>query len=84
MAEFVFSPPLLLLPHVTVHSLSEAVAYVRTCTDVRRPYMRAGILRAMLAASTADQQRLAGKGFRLWAETEGLLLGDGWSAGNLA
>jgi hypothetical protein len=74
MAEFAFSPPLLLLPRVTVHTLSGAVVYIQTCTDVRRPYTRAGILRAMLAASTAEQQRLAGKGFRLWAETEGLLV----------
>jgi hypothetical protein len=84
MAEFAFSPPLQLLPNVIVHTLSEAVAYIQTCTDVRRPYTRAGILRAMLAASTAEQQRLAGKGFRIWAETEGLLLGDGWSGGKLS
>jgi len=32
---------------------------------------------ALLFIGDPDQQRLAVKGFRLWAETEGLLLGDG-------
>jgi hypothetical protein len=30
----------------------------------------------MSAASTSDQQYYAAKGFRLWAEAEGLLLGE--------
>jgi hypothetical protein len=33
-------------------------------------------MRSMSAASTSDQQRLSAKGFRLWAEAEGLLLGE--------
>jgi hypothetical protein len=73
MSEFVFSPPLKLVPRVTVHTLREASAYVQTCGQVRRPFTRAGVLRSMSAASTFDQQHFAAKGFRLWAETEGLL-----------
>jgi len=70
MAEFVFDPPLLLAPHPTIRTLSEAMAYVRGCITVRRPHIRAGVLRALSAVSGDDQQRLAAKGFRLWVETE--------------
>jgi hypothetical protein len=76
MSEFVFSPPLQLVPRVTVQTLSEASAYVLTCAKARRPFTQAGVLRAMSAASTSDQQYYAAKGFRLWAEAEGLLLGE--------
>jgi hypothetical protein len=76
MSEFVFSPPLKLVPRVTVHTLSEASAYVLTLPNVRRPFTQAIVMRSMSAASTSDQQRLAAKGFRLWAEAEGLLLGE--------
>jgi hypothetical protein len=76
MSEYVFTPPLELVPRVIVHTLSDAAAYVRTCPGVRRPIIRAGILRSMSAASTSDQQRFAAKGFRMWAEAEGLLLGE--------
>jgi hypothetical protein len=75
MSEFVFSPPLKLAPFSTIRTLSEASAYARTCLHpVRRPYTRAGVLRSMSAASTSDEQRFAAKGFRLWAEAEGLVL----------
>jgi hypothetical protein len=76
MSEFVFSPPLKLAPRVIVSTLSEASAYLQACLEVRRPFTRAGVLRSMSAASTSDQQRFAAKGFRLWAEAEGLLLGE--------
>jgi hypothetical protein len=76
MEDFAFTPPLLLAPNVTIRTLSEAAEYVQTCTEVRRLHRRFGVLRAMSAASTSDQQRIAAKGFRLWAEAEGLLLGE--------
>jgi hypothetical protein len=77
MSEFVFSPPLQLAPFSTIRTLSEASAYIRTCLHpVRRPFTRAGVLRSMSVASTSDQQRFAAQGFRLWAEAEGLLLGE--------
>ncbi len=74
MTEFVFSPPLRLFPSVTVQTLSDAAAYVRSRPQVRRPFTQASVLRATSAALTTDQQRFAAKGFRLWAETEGFLL----------
>jgi hypothetical protein len=75
MSEFVFSPPLHLAPFSTIRTLSEASAYIRTCSHpVRRPFTRAGVLRSMSAASTSDEQRCAAKTFRPWAEAEGLLL----------
>jgi hypothetical protein len=75
MSDFVFSPPLQLAPFSTIRTLSEASAYVRTCLHpVRRPFMRAGVLRSMTAASTSDEQRFSAKTFRLWAEAEGLLI----------
>jgi hypothetical protein len=76
MAEYVFTPPLLLVPHTTIRTLNEAAEYVLSRTEVRRPQARLGVLRAILTAGTADQQRIAAKGFRSWAETEGLLLGE--------
>ena len=75
-SEIVFSPPLKLEPRVVVQTLAEATAYARTRLSVRRPFIKAGVLRSMSAASTSDQQLAAAKGFRLWASTEGLLLGD--------
>jgi hypothetical protein len=73
MAEFVFDPPLLLAPDATIRTLSEAMDYVRGCATVRRPHTQAGVLRALSAARSDDQQRLAAKGFRLWVETEGFI-----------
>lgn len=75
MSEFFFSPPLTLVPRVTVHTLIEASAYARACPWGQRPFIRAGVLRSMSKATTSDQQRYAAQGFRLWAEAEGLLLG---------
>jgi hypothetical protein len=74
MSEFAFSPPLKLVPRITVQTLSDASAYVQSCHRVRRPFIQAGVLRAMQAAFTPDQQRCAAKGFRLWAQAEGFLL----------
>ncbi len=76
MSGFVFSPPLTLVPLVTVRTLGEASAYARTCPRVRRPFTQASVLRALSTASTTDEQCLAAKGFRLWAEAEGLLLNE--------
>jgi hypothetical protein len=76
MADFAFNPPLLLAPHTTIHTLTEAAEYLQNRTEVRRPHARLGVLRAILAAWTADQQRIAAKGFRSWAEAEGLFLGE--------
>jgi hypothetical protein len=75
-SEIVFCPPLKLAPRVFVHTLREATAYARTRLSVRRPFIQAGVVRLLSAASTADQQRAAAKGFRLWAEAEELLLGE--------
>jgi hypothetical protein len=75
-SEIVFSPPLKLEPRVVVQTLREASGYARTRLSVRRPFIMAGVLRSMSAALTADQQHAAAKGFRLWAEAEGLVLGD--------
>jgi hypothetical protein len=76
MADYFFTPPLLLVPHTSIHTLHEAAEYVLNHTEVRRPQARLGVLRAILTACTPDQQRIAAKGFRSWAETEGLLLGE--------
>jgi hypothetical protein len=70
----------LLAPHTTIHSLSDAASdaaeYVQNHISVRRSRARVGVLQAILAAWPPDQQRIAAKGFRSWAETEGLLLGE--------
>jgi hypothetical protein len=66
----------LLVPHTTIRTLTEAAEYVQNLTQVRRPSARLGVLQAILAAWAPDQQRIAAKGFRSWAETEGLLLAE--------
>jgi hypothetical protein len=76
MADFVFNPPLLLVPHTTIHSLREAILYIRKCTDVQQRRTRDSVLRIIASAAIPEQQRLAAKTFRFWAEAEGLLLGE--------
>ena len=77
MSEFVFSPPLRLVPRVIVCTLSDAVDYVRTCPGaVRRPFIQSMVQRSLLKAVTVDQQCSSAKEFRLWAEAEGFLLGE--------
>jgi hypothetical protein len=73
MADYVFTPPLLLVPHTTIHTLCEAAVYIRNCTDVRHPRTRESVLRIIASAAILEQQRLAAKAFRFWAEAEGLL-----------
>jgi hypothetical protein len=77
MSEFVFSPPLRLVPRVTIRTLSDAVDYVRTCPGVvRRPFIQSAVQRLLLKSVTVDQQYSSAKGFRLWAEAEGFLLSE--------
>jgi hypothetical protein len=75
MAEFVFEPPLRLKGRVTINSLSQAILYIRNCTDVRQPRTRESVLRIIESAASPEQHRLAAKTFRFWVEAEGLLLG---------
>jgi hypothetical protein len=75
MAEFMFEPPLRLKRGVTIHSLSEAILYIRNCADVRQPRTRGSVLRIIASAASPEQQRLAAKTFRFWVEAEGRLLG---------
>jgi hypothetical protein len=51
------------------------LAYIQMRVEVRRPFTAAAVLRSMSKAFTSDQQGNAAKGFRLWAEAEGVLLG---------
>jgi hypothetical protein len=37
MADYVFTPPLLLVPHTTIRTLHKAAEYVPSRTEVRRP-----------------------------------------------
>jgi hypothetical protein len=76
MTEFVFSPPLLLWPDVNISTMGEAAAYLQNCTDVRQPRTHNSVLRMITSAATPEQEYLAAKAFWIWAEAEGLLLGD--------
>jgi hypothetical protein len=66
MTEFVFSPPLLLWPDVNTSTMGEAAAYLQNCTDVRQPRTHNSV-RMITSAATP---------FWIWAEAEGLLLGN--------
>ncbi len=70
---FLFQPPLRLKRGVTIRTLEQAAAFVRSRVQVRVPLRRANILRRLETAAREAQQREAASAFRRWAEAEGLL-----------
>jgi hypothetical protein len=69
---FLFEPPLRLTGGVTIRTLEQAAAFVRSRIQVRVPLRRANILRRLETAGREVQEREAARAFRLWAEAEGL------------
>jgi hypothetical protein len=76
MTKYVFSPPLSLWPDVDIGTLDEAAAYLQNCSDVRQPRTHNSVRRMITTAATPEQEHLAAKAFWIWAEAEGLLLGE--------
>ena len=69
---FLFEPPLRLKHGVTIRTLEQAAAFVRSRIQVRVPLRRANILRRLETAAREIQQREAARAFRCWAEAEDL------------
>ena len=69
---FLIEPPLRLKHGVTIRTLEQAAAFVRSRIEVRVPLRRANILRRLETAVREAQAREAASAFRRWAEAEGL------------
>jgi hypothetical protein len=72
--EFKFDPPLMLQGNLVVATLAEAAAFTRSLKKPRLPKTKATVLRWLERATDEDQQRKAANMFRIWAESEGVLL----------
>ena len=72
--EFKFDPPLTLRENLVVATLAEAAASTRSLKKPRLPKTKATVLRWLERATDEDQQRKAANMFRIWAESEGVLL----------
>jgi hypothetical protein len=69
-----FDPPLTLRGNLVVATLAEAAAFTRSLAKPRLPRTKATVLRWLERASHEDEQRKAANMFRIWAESEGVLL----------
>jgi hypothetical protein len=58
---------------VELRSLGAVVDFLRQYNGARRPFMQAGVLRRVEAATSAAERRDAAKAFLFWAGGEGLL-----------
>jgi hypothetical protein len=81
MAEFQFDPPLRLKggrlspkEDVIVLTLDDAAAFMRWLKHPKLIRTRDSVLRLVERAGDEQKQRIAADMFRLWAESEGILL----------
>jgi hypothetical protein len=75
MTESRFDPPLTRKGNVVVHNLDDAVRFMISYREARRPALQTSVLYRLEggAASEADE-RHAGDAFRGWAEAEDLIV----------
>jgi len=76
MAPYAIDPPLQLAgnPNVFIRSLDDAVAFLKECTNARRPMSQRSVLRRLEGANRPAEQKYAAHAFRFCAEGEGLLI----------
>jgi hypothetical protein len=74
--EFRFDRPLTLRKNTVVRTTGDAAAFVRSYANPRMPKTRATVLRWLERPGDEDQQSKAASMFRIWADSEGLLLKD--------
>jgi hypothetical protein len=77
MPEYQFDPPLTLKGDVVIRTLDDAVRFLYTYKEAKRPILQGGILHRMEGADTEDQQRDAANAFLGFAEEEGLIIRRG-------
>jgi hypothetical protein len=76
-SDLLFDPPVLVGgSNVELRSLGAAADFLRQYNGARRPFMQAGVLRCVEAATSAAERRDAAKAFLFWAGGEGLLSGE--------
>jgi hypothetical protein len=73
MPDFKFDPPLILRGHIIVATLDDAAAFTRSLNP-RLPKTRDNVLRWLERAQNDDQRSKAANMFRIWAQSEGVLL----------
>jgi hypothetical protein len=73
MSDFKFDPPLTLRGHIVVTTLDDAAAFTRSLNP-RLPKTRDNVLRWLERANNEDQRIKAADMFRIWAQSEGVLL----------
>jgi hypothetical protein len=74
MSEFRFNPPLTLRGNIIVTTLDDAAAFVRSYTTPKMRKTRDNIPRWLERANNEDQRIKAADMFRIWAQSEGVLL----------
>jgi hypothetical protein len=74
MAKFQFDPPMKLKGDVVVSTLDDAAAFMRWLKHPKLIGTRDSVLRLIERASNGPQRHIAADIFRVWAESEGLLL----------
>jgi hypothetical protein len=74
MPEFRFNPPVKLKRDVVVTTLDDAASFLRRHKHPRLLAKRDSVLRLVERASNDPKRRIAADIFRIWAESEGLLL----------
>ena len=74
MPEFRFDPPLTLKGNIVVHNLDDAVRFMISYREARRPELQTSVLYRLEGAAGESEERHAAYAFRGWAEAEGLII----------
>jgi hypothetical protein len=77
MPEFRFDPPLVLKGGVVVRNLDDAVRFMVSYGEGRRPRLRTSVLHRLEGATGETAERDAGYAFLGWAEAERLIVKSG-------
>ena len=77
MTEFRFDPPLTLKGNVVVRNLDDAVRFMISYREARRPALQTSVLYRLEGAAGEVEERHAGYAFQGWAEAEGLIIKRG-------
>jgi hypothetical protein len=74
MPEFRFDPPLTLKGNIVMRNLDDAVRFLVSYREARRPALQTSVLHRPEGAAGEAEERDAGYAFRGWAEAEHLIV----------
>jgi hypothetical protein len=74
MPQFTFDPPLTLKGNVVVRNLDDAVRFMVSYQEARRPALYGSVLHRLEGAVGEADERDAGYAFRGWADVERLIV----------